>query len=442
MAKREDARTVSRRQILGGAAGGALALAGLSRAAAAPRGVKAPAVIRGQDKPLEIVVSHIWGTPPGEQAAATKHPMELVIDAFNAKNTGVKVIGQTPSGDYYETLQKAQAELAAGKPPAIVTTPWANIYYATEGLGVDSLDDVAAAAGESTDAVLKNIKENVVTLVDIDGKPRGLPWAFSCPVIYYNEDLFKTAGVDPATAFKTWDSFATEAKKLQTAVKGNPVLGFGNNPDWPAQSLAQSNGGRILDDSGKPVMDMPETVAAMQMVADLDKEKLYFRGTTKESRASFVGGSIPCWIGSIASLGGLTKSVKFKLGTSPFAQFGEKPRKMSSGGSFLGVYARDKDQKKGAWEFLKFAISEEGYAIWMKTGYLNISNYDLPILPGQEAAYTQLKEGLTAESAWPGPRGGEIQATWGNYVSRIWANDISAEEGCKDAVKDIEPLLP
>jgi multiple sugar transport system substrate-binding protein len=134
--------------------------------------------------------------------------------------------------------------------------------------------------------------------------------------------------------------------------------------------------------------------------------------------------------------------VKFGLKTSPFPTFGEKPRKMSRGGSFIGVYARDKDQQKAAWEFLKFAISQEGYSIWMKTGYLNISNYDLPILPGQEAAYTQLDEGLTAESAWPGPRGGEIQATWGNYVARIWASDIGAEEGCKDAVKDIKPLLP
>jgi multiple sugar transport system substrate-binding protein len=399
-------------------------------------------VIRSQGSATEITFSHIWGTPPGEQAAETKHPMEQVIDAFNAKNTGVKVLGQTPSGDYYEVLQKAQAELAAGKPPALVITPWSNIYFATEGLSVDNLEDVAAAAGESTDAVLKNIKANVINLVQIDGKTKGLPWAFSCPVVYYNADLFTKAGVDPAATFKTWDSYAQAGPKLQSAVGGNPVIAFGTNLDWPAQSLAQSNGGRILDDGGKPVMDSPETVAAMQMVADLDKQKLYFRGTSKESRAAFVGGSIPCWVGSIASLGGLTKNVKFGLKTSPFPTFGEKPRKMSSGGSFIGVYARDKDQQKAAWEFLKFAISQEGYSIWMKTGYLNISNYDLPILPGQEAAYTQLDEGLTAESAWPGPRGGEIQATWGNYVARIWASDIGAEEGCKDAVKDIKPLLP
>lgn len=428
---------VNRRRVLGGAAGGALALAGLARAGAAPKG-GFPAVIRGQNKPVEIVFSHIWGTPPGEQAKATKHPAEQVIDAFNAKNTGVKVISRTDSGDYYESLQKAQAEMAAGKPPAMVATPWSNIYYATQGLNVDSLEDIA---GDKVDEVLGKIKPNVLPLVQVDGKTKGLPYAFSCPVIYYNADALAKAGVDPAVTLKTWESFAAEGKKLKDA-SGNPILGFGNNLDWPAQSLAQSNGGHILDENSKPVMDSAETIAAMQMVADLDKAGLYYQATTKETRASFVGGSIPFWIGSIASLGGLSKEVQFKLGTAPFAQYGEQPRHMSSGGSFIGVYARDKEQQQAAWEYLKFAISEEGYSIWMKTGYLNISTFDLPIVPGQEAAYTQLDEGLSAESAWPGPRGGEIQKTWGTYVERIWANDISAEEGCKNAVKDIKPLLP
>jgi multiple sugar transport system substrate-binding protein len=133
--------------------------------------------------------------------------------------------------------------------------------------------------------------------------------------------------------------------------------------------------------------------------------------------------------------------VPFTLGTAPFPTFGDKPRKMSSGGSFIGVYAREEAQQKAAWEFLKFALSEEGYTIWMKTGYLNASTYDLPILEGQEAAYTQLEEGLSRETAWPSARGGEAQAAWGTYCERIWANDISAEEGCKMAVEEIAAII-
>ena len=77
----------------------------------------------------------------------------------------------------------------------------------------------------------------------------------------------------------------------------------------------------------------------------------------------------------------------------------------------------------------------------MQTGYLNASTYDLPILEGQEPAYIQLEEGLTRETAWPGARGGELQAIWGDYVSRMWANDISVEEGSTSAVKEFESVI-
>ena len=36
----------------------------------------------------------------------------------------------------------------------------------------------------------------------------------------------------------------------------------------------------------------------------------------------------------------------------------------------------------------------------------------------------------------------QIQKVWGTYVERIWAGDISAEEGCKQAKQQAEPLLP
>jgi hypothetical protein len=80
--------------------------------------------------------------------------------------------------------------------------------------------------------------------------------------------------------------------------------------------------------------------------------------------------------------------------------------------------------------------------IWLKTGYLNSTKYEHPVLPGQESAYIQLREGLTRESPWPGSRAAEIQKVWGTYVQRIWAGDISAEEGCKQAKQQAEPLFP
>ncbi len=423
-------KAISRRKLVGTGAVAAIAAVGVSPAVAVPAAA-------AQDGPVEITFYHIWGTPPGGEAAATEHPADQVIDAFNAQSTTTKVTAQTP-GNYYETLQKAQADLAAGNPPALCITPWANINYAYEGLGVVPVEDIA---GDEFDSVFGNLKDNVKDLVKVDDKTLGVPYAFSCPVFYYNADIFTQAGVDPATAFKTWASLAEAMKTLQTALNGNPVIGIAYNKDWPAQSIIQCNGGRVINDDGEFVVDSPESTEAMQTIADLDTAGLYDRGATAELRPNFVGGSTAIYVASIASLGGLKKEVQFTLGTSPFPTFGDKPRSISSGGSFIGVYAREEAQQQAAWEFLKFALSEAGYAIWMQTGYLNATNYNLPIIEGQEAAYTQLEEGLTSETRWPGARASEAQAAWGTYVERIWANDIGVEEGLAQAVEEVNSII-
>ena len=430
-------RKVTRRQLVGAAAAtGGIALT--RPVGAASSRLSAPAFVRMQDAPIEVVFSNIWGTPPGGDAPEKKHPVEQVIDAFNAQSSDIKVISRVDGG-YYEGLQKLQAELAAGKPPALCITPWNSINWADEGLGINNLEDVVGE--DAVKEVFANIKDDVVPLVQVDGKTKGVPYAFSTPVIYYNADVLSDAGVDPETLFQTWANFGEDAVKVQEALGGNPVFGFLGDSQWTAQSLIQCNGGFVMDDELMPVMDSAEAIEAMKTIADFDNQGLYDRSTAAEQRASFIAGSTGVWIGSIASLGGLTNSVAFDLQTSTFPTFGDKPRNMSSGGSFIGMYAREEEQQQAAWEFLKFSLSEEGYALWMGTGYLNATKYDLPILDGQEPAYVQLEEGLTRETAWPGARGGELLQIWQDYVSRIWANDIDAESGCKGAAEEIRAAM-
>lgn len=436
-----DRSKLNRRTLVRGAAGlgaSAVALKG-SGALASP--IAVPTFLRSsRQSSTEIVFSHIWGTPPGQEAAATKHPVEQLIEAYNAKNTGVTVKSRTDATNYFDVLQKVQAELAAGDAPAMAATPWSNINYAVQGLNVDNLEDVASAAGGSVSDLLANLKPEVISLVTVDGGTKGVPFAFSCPVLYTNDDLIGAAGVDPATLLATWSGLAEQGVAVKDS-SSYPVIGFSTNRDWPAQSIVQSNGGRIVNDAGELAFDSAEGIEALQAIAALNDAGLYYNATTAEIRPSFVAGALGVMQGSIAGLGGLTKEVTFNMTVHPFPTFGEKPRQMNSGGSFIGVYARDDEQKAATWDFLKFVVSEEGMNIWLQTGYLNATTFDIPQLPGQEAAYLQLSEGLTRETAWPGSRGAEMQKLWEDYVNRIWTGDISAEDGVKEAKEELSTLI-
>jgi multiple sugar transport system substrate-binding protein len=418
--------------------------AATSAAAAAPtaapttaaRPTQAQAAPAQPGRTVEITLSHIWASPPG---GANKHPMSQVIDAFNAKNVGVKVAERIDSTVYTEILQKAQAEIAAGRASAIIATPWSQIIFADGQLGITNLEDMA---GPDVDQIIGNMKPEVLNLVQVNGKTKGLPWALSSPVLYYNNDTLKSAGVDATEMFKDWPSYAEAARKVKTKA-GGPVLGFGVNHDWPAQAFIQSNGGRVLDDSNQPQMDSPQAIEAMQMIADLAKDGLVQNATASEIQTAFSAGAVPTMIASIAVLSTqrAATSGKFEMGTSTFPVFPGKQRRIASGGSFLAAYARDKDQQMGALEFLKFASSEEGIKIWMQTGYLNSTKYTMPVLPGQEAAIAHQSEGLTRETSWPGKRGNEAQTVWGTMAQRIFAGDISAEQGCKQAKSEIAALI-
>ena len=179
----------------------------------------------------------------------------------------------------------------------------------------------------------------------------------------------------------------------------------------------------------------------MKTIADLNKAGLWSTATSQENNAAFSGGTLPMFMASVAALGGFRRSLSFDFNTSTFPLFTGKPRRMSAGGSYIGIYAKEKDQQAGAWDFLKFAASEEGTKIWMQTGYLNVTKLDIPKLPGQESAYTQFDEGLTRETAWPGRRGAEASRVWDGYVQRIWSNDIGVEDGLKQAKTELQTLF-
>jgi multiple sugar transport system substrate-binding protein len=429
---------LSRRRLIGqtAAVAGAAAVVGRTVGQAAP-GPHAASRSAAQDGKTEITVYHIWGTPPGGTPAATPHPMTQVIDAFNAQSTTVTLTSLTP-GSYYETLQKTQADLAAGNPPDLVSVPWAFLNYAVEGLGVK---DLATIAGDSFASLQASMDPTAWELVTKDETVYGFPWGLSTPIFYYNADVFEAAGVDPAVAFDTWEAFAAEAPKLQEALGGNPVLALSYNKDWPAQTLIQSNGGRVMNDDGTFGFTSPEAKEAMQTIADLDKAGLYDRGTTEELRPSFVAGSTAVMQASVAALSGLNNDVPFTLGTSTWPKFGEKPVIASTGGSFLGIFTDDEAKYPAVVEFLTFCASEAGYSLWNQTGYVNISNLELDRVPGQEPAYAQFEAGLIRETNWPSARGVEAGSTWDGYCERMWANDISVEDGVNQALEEINAII-
>jgi hypothetical protein len=92
---------------------------------------------------------------------------------------------------------------------------------------------------------------------------------------------------------------------------------------------------------------------------------------------------------------------------------------MNSGGNFLAVYSKVKEQQEGAYKFMEFLTSREAFEIWLATGYLNVTTNDIPIRPGNEAAQAQMEGGLTSETVWPGARGLEALTVPIDWITKM-----------------------
>lgn len=404
-------------------------MAGVAAATGASMMAASPA--RSADAAIEI--SSTWGSDK---------PFQKVVDAFNAKKLGVTVTNRF-DGDYESATAKAVASTAAGRPPAMMITGWKFGYFAKRTLGARDLREIDAAKAE---AILANFRPSVLPLVTIDGSLIGLPWAMSTPITFINSQLWKEAGLDPALPENPDTKWLYEnARKLDAALKGKhptyrSALALSNN-EWTSQSFIQNAGGYIIDPDGKLALNSPEAVAGMTEYCAPASEGLWLPVSAKDQDAAFESGALAiCTTSS-------TRAATFPFGgakaiTTKFPGLAGHPRNMNSGGNFLAIYARNKEQAEASLAFLEFCASKEGQTIWSEVGYLNTSVHDVPpINDFMKPAAGQLTDGLTAETIWPGKRGLEGQAVWRKWVSRMLVKEVTIADGMKGAHEELEALV-
>ncbi|KGD85980.1 MULTISPECIES: extracellular solute-binding protein [Rhizobium/Agrobacterium group] len=400
-------------------------------AASAGAGMVAASPARSADAAIEV--SSPWGSDK---------PFQKVVDAFNAKKLGVTVTNRF-DGDYEAAIAKAVASTAAGRPPAMMITGWKFGYFAKRTLGARDLREIDAGRAA---AILANFRPSVLPLVTIDGALIGLPWAMSTPITFINGKLWEEAGLDPALPENPDTAWLYDnARKLDAKLKDKhptyrSALALSNN-EWTSQSFIQNAGGYIIDPEGKLALNSPEAVAGMMEYCAPAHEGLWLPVSAKDQDAAFESGALAiCTTSS-------TRAATFPFGgakavTAKFPGLAGHSRRMNSGGNFLAVYARNKEQAEASLAFLEFCASKEGQSIWSAVGYLNTSVHDIPLINDfMKPAAGQLADGLTAETIWPGKRGLEGQAIWRKWVSRMLLKEVSVADGMKSAHQELDALV-
>jgi sn-glycerol 3-phosphate transport system substrate-binding protein len=345
-----------------------------------------------------VAVAAQWVTPARATDIQWWHAMsgelgrqvdKLAAD-FNAKQTGYRII-PVYKGNYTETVTAAIFAFRSRSQPAIVQVN--EIATATMMAAKGATYPVHELMRDQAEAFSPSAYLPAITgyYTDTAGNMLSFPFNASTPILYYNKDLFRAAGLNPEEPPKTWPELGVAAKRLRAA---GAVCGF--TTAWPSwinvenfsafhdiPVATKSNGLGGLD--AVLVFNNPTMVRHIAQLAEWQKTKLFdYSGRATAAEPRFQRSECAIFLGSSGTRADILANAKFEVGYGMLPYWPDvtaAPQNSIIGGATLWVLRdRPREEYKGVAKFFAFLSQPEVQAAWhQKTGYLPITRaaYDL-----------------------------------------------------------------
>ena len=310
--------------------------------------------------------------------------LEKIATDFNNSQKDFKVV-PVYKGTYPEVMTGAIAAFRAKQPPHIIQVFEVGTATMMAARGaVYPVYELMKDAAEPFDpkAYLPAV---VGYYTDTQGNMLSFPFNSSTPVLYYNKDLFKKAGLDPNSPPKTWPEVGAAAAKLQAA--GVPC---GFTSEWPSwiniENLSawhnvpiatQANGFGGFNTELK--INGPVQVKHLAQLAEWQKTKLFdYGGRVNSAEPKFNASECGMILASSATRLTIITNLKSEVGIAMMPYWPDvkgTPQNSIIGGATLWVLKGQKaEDYKGVAKFFSYLSKPEVQAWWhQQTGYLPIT---------------------------------------------------------------------
>ena len=389
--------------------------------------------------------------------------LEKVAADFNAFQPDYRIV-PIYKGSYTETVMAAIFAFRSNAQPAIVQVSEVSTATMMAAKGATyPVHELMRDLGAPLDPAAY-LPAVAGYYTDIDGNMLSFPFNASTPILYYNKTQFKTAGLDPDTAPRTWPEVEDAARRLRAA--GMPC-GFTTHwPSWvnvenfsalhnlPIATKANGLGG--LD--ATLTINNPILVRHIGKLVEWQKTMLFdYSGRGMSAEPRFHRGECGIFLGSSAARADILARAKFEVGYGMLPYWPDvagAPQNTIIGGASLWVLmGRPRAEYEGVARFFTFLSRPEVQAAWhQSTGYLPITRaaFDLARAqgfydrnPGTSISIEQITNKPPTENS-KGLRLGSfvlIRAAIEDELEAALAGRISAAEALERAVVRGNKLL-
>lgn len=328
--------------------------AGKTESAKPAHEAKAPAT------PVELTWAHNLDDTRAER-------LQQLVDRFNGSQKDYKLVLERRTGDAPPALLNlaTRAELAD--------------FFALRA-GFKPLSAVLGDAKEKAD--LSKLAPELKAPVSEGKTVLALPMGFSTPVLFWNKDVFRKAGLDPDAPPHTWHEVQTTAGKLFAAGVECPYT-----TSWPAwvhlDNVSARNGAGTASGPTQLSFNGLVQVKHVAMLATWYKAKYFtYYGRTNEADNHFAQGE--CGMLTSGSDVYAEMSNRDNIGVAPLPfyddVYGAPQRTLASGASLWVGAGRTPAEYKGAAKFVSFLLQPD-----IQIEIARIGGF-LPLTPAAQAA--------------------------------------------------------
>ena len=399
-------------------------------------------------------VLEIWGFNNADDVGQSR------LDYAVSQMPDVQIVADNGGFD----AQKFTALAAAGSlPDAVQMDRQFVATYAAKGL-IMPLDDCFTEHGVDPN---EQYYPHVVQDVTYDGSIWAVPQFYQPAAIMLNTRLLDAAGVSKDDIDTSRPEVLLEAVEKLYVANGNTPTTLGLDPRMPGQAAfwMLAYGGGIIDDSGMPMLDDPNNVAALEFLKELNDvqggfaevksfiDTFDFFGANNQFAADQVAAQvIEQWYVNVVA----GSSDQVEISAVPMRDLDGNPLAVASGTAF--VIPATAQNPAAACRWMLHLTSDEG---WMAAGDLRAENIaadpnrlNTGLFTGSPSAYQAIRDkhvgptgiagfdeaietyyAVAAEGRSYGtsPAGQEIQVELQNAVTAALLGEKSPEEALADA---------
>ena len=210
----------------------------------------------------------------------------------------------------------------------------------------------------------------------------GLAFNSSTPLIYFNADMFKEAGVEPLYDSLSFSEFKAVCDQLMEAEVAPYCFTFGQ-VGWYFEEILANSGGLYFDNdngrTGRPtevLFNQDKGVEVFTFLTDLIQEGYApnLGQTWTETDSTFTTGQAAIMIDSTSDVS-IIQNSDFEVGTAfiPHSDSSDRNGVVIGGAALWLIDSGDAATNQAAWEFMKFMAAPEQQITWHEgSGYFPV----------------------------------------------------------------------